>query len=101
MKRGAGDSMDGYDEVRGNMGKVHNSGNEDVDLDPLKTGVVTACVPVQYSPVILPVPRRESVEVVVFLAKLPLDCLRTTSISGKAKDVKVLNENGQLTCECL
>ena len=101
VKRGTGDSLDlGY-EIRGDVGKVHNSGDEDVDLDSLETGVIAACVPVQYSPVILPVPRRESVEVVVFLAKLPLDCLRTTSISGKAKDVKVLNENGQLTCEGL
>ena len=95
MKRGAGDSMDGYDEVRGNMRKVHNSGNEDVDLDPPETGVVAACVPVQHFPGILPVPRRASIEFVVFFAKSLLDGLRTAWISCKAKDVQILNETGQ------
>jgi hypothetical protein len=99
VKRGAGNSVGlGY-EVWGDVGKVHNSRDEDVDLDAPETGLVTACVPVQHFPVIPPVPCRASVEAVVFLAKLLLDGLRTAWISGEAKDVKILIESGQLTCK--
>ena len=95
VKRGAGEFIDVYDAAWGDGGKIHNSGDENVDLDTFETRLVAACVPVQHCPGILPVPRRSSVEVVVCFAKLLLNAFCTTVIGGEAKDIKILNESGQ------
>lgn len=95
VKRGAGEFIDAYDEAWGDVGKIHNSGDENVDLDTLETRLVAACVAVQHCPGILSVPRRAGVKVAVFFAKLLLDAFCTTIIGREAKDIKILDENGQ------
>jgi len=81
------------------VGEVHNSWYEDIDLEPLETGLVAVGAPVQDVPVISGVPRPHGIEAVVFLAKSSLDGFRATPVRGEAKDVKVLDTNSWLACE--
>jgi len=86
----AGELVDLDYVVRVDVGEVHDSWYEDVDLEPLEAGFVATGVPVQDFPPVSGVLRPYSVEAVVFLAKSSLDGLCTTWESGEAKDVKVL-----------